>query len=341
MGIAVAPKNLPRMVHADERGRDDRAYESGVEAVTGVRMQDWWKASESIGRLIVEADDRVASTERITKPGSPDWAVRLHDGRQVTAEITLLTEPGMSLQQEQLVTGRQRSPMGRWFLDVRRLSNNPPSPKEDEPVKKALRKIITAEAPVAAERLEDSHGGVSEMHEWQQSHQGDKPPWHDEAKALCDAIICKCVSEVPGFEVMHLRHRVRLQLLLTGSSGGPGVVISPFHHGYSGRLGTLGVVRDHTQWRIDSKSTKQQSLHTGKKWLIALCVHPLLTMMMQHAFSGDGEPMHDSTLEPLAEIRLGPFDEVWIAATRNSEGDEARTVKLARARSPLVASCAL
>lgn len=64
-------------------------------------------------------------------------------------------------------------------------------------------------------------------------------------------------------------------------------------------------------------------------------------MMMQHAFSGDGEPTHDKTLEPLAEIRLGPFDEVWIAAPCNSEGDEARIVKLARGQSPLVTSCAL
>ena len=311
-------------------------------AVKGLRMQDWWEASESVGRRIVESDARVASTERITRARSPDWAVTLHDGQQVTAEITLMTEPGMSLQQRRLVTGRQRSPEGRWFLDVRRLSNDPPSLEEDEPVKKALLKIITAEAPVAAARLEDRYGGVSEMREWQQSHPWEMPPWHYEAQALCHAIVRTCVAEVPGFAAVHSRHAVRLQLLmLTNSSDGPGVVISPFQHGYGGRLGNLGDVRDHTQQRIDSKSTKQQSLHPGEKWLIALCAHPLLAMMMQHAFGNNGAPMHDSTLAPLAEIRFGPFDEVWIAAPLNSEGDEARTVKLARGRSPLVASCAL
>ena len=43
------------------------------------RVQHWLK----------ESDDLVASTERITKAASPDWAVTLHDARQVTAEITL------------------------------------------------------------------------------------------------------------------------------------------------------------------------------------------------------------------------------------------------------------
>ena len=38
-------------------------------------MQDWLEESESVGRRIVESDDRVASTERITKAASPDWAV--------------------------------------------------------------------------------------------------------------------------------------------------------------------------------------------------------------------------------------------------------------------------
>ena len=129
--------------------------------------------------------------------------------------------------------------------------------------------------------------------------------------------------------------------MLTNSSDGPGVVISSYHHGYGGAMGDLGNVRDHTQRRIDLKCTKQQSRRPGEKWLIALCAHPLLAMMMQSAFGGDGASMHDSTLAPLAEIRLGPFDEVWIAAPLNSEGDEARTVKLARGRSPLAASCAL
>ena len=97
----------------------------------------------------------------------------------------------------------------------------------------------------------------------------------------------------PGSRAVHSRHAVRLQLLmLTNSSDGPGVVISPFQHGYGGRLGNLGNVRDHTQQRIDSKSTKQQSLHPGEKWLIALCAHPLLAMMMQHAFGNNGAPMH-------------------------------------------------
>ena len=64
-------------------------------------------------------------------------------------------------------------------------------------------------------------------------------------------------------------------------------------------------------------------------------------MMMRGAFDGDEGPMHDSTLKPLAEIRLGPFEEVWIAAPLNSEGNEARTVILSRLRSPAVASCAL
>ena len=304
-------------------------------------MQDWLEESESVGRRIVESDDRVASTERITKPGSPDWAVTLHDGRQVTAEVSCMTEPGMSLQQEQLATGRQRSPRGHWFLDVRRHSNDPPSPEDDEPVKKALRTIIVPEAPLAAARLEDRHGGVSEMSEWQQSHQWEMPPWHDEAHALCDAIVRKCVAEVPGFAAVHSRHEIRLLMMLTDSPDNPGVVISPFHHGYGGGLGNLSDLRDHTQRRIDLKSTKQQSLQPGNKWLIALCAHPLLAMMMRYAFGGDSEPMHDRTLAPLEEIRIGPFDEVWIAAPNNSEGDEARTVKLACWRSPLVASCAL
>ncbi len=43
-------------------------------------MQDWFEESEAVGRRIVESDDRVASTERITKAASPDWAVTLHDG---------------------------------------------------------------------------------------------------------------------------------------------------------------------------------------------------------------------------------------------------------------------
>ncbi len=307
-------------------------------------MQDWWEASELVGRRIVEADDRVASTERITEPGFPDWAVTLHDDRQarpVTAEITLLTEAGMNLQEGHLATGRQRSPRGRWYLDVCRFSNDPPSVEDDEAVKMALRRIITAEAPVAAARLEDRHGGISEMHEWQQSHQGEKPPWHDESEALCDEIVRKCVAEIPGFEAVHLRRAIRLLMVPTNISDGPGVVISPFHHVYGGRLGNLRVVRDHLQRRIDSKSTKQQSRHRGEKWLVALSAHHFLTMMMQHAFSGDGEPIHDRTLAPLTEIRLGPFDEVWIAAPLTSEGDEARTVKLAGGQSPLVASCAL
>ena len=304
-------------------------------------MQDWLEESESVGGRIVESDDRVASTERITKPASPDWAVTLHDGRQVTAEVTCMTEPAMSLQREQLATGRQRSLGGRWFLDVRRHSNDPPSPEDDEPVKKALRKIVTAEAPVAAARLEDRYGGVSEMREWQQSHQWEMPPWHYEAQARCDAIVRKCVTEVPGFAAAHSRHEIRLHMMLTDSRNNPGVVISPFHHGYGGGLGNLSDLRDHTQRRIDSKSTKQQSLHPGNKWLVALCAHPLLAMMMRYAFGGDGAPMHDRTLAPLEEIRLGPFDELWIAAPLNSDGDEARTVKLARWRSPLVVSCAL
>ena len=64
-------------------------------------------------------------------------------------------------------------------------------------------------------------------------------------------------------------------------------------------------------------------------------------MMMQDAFGSDGAPKHDNTLAPLEEIRLDPFDEMWIAAPLNREGDEARTVKLAGGRSPRVASCAL
>ena len=327
--------------YADERGPGERACARTVATVMGLRMRDWWEASESVGRRIVESDDRVASTERITKPGSPDFAVTLHDGRQVTAEITLMTESGMNLQQEQLVTGRQRSPEGRWFLDVRRLSNDPPSLEDDEPVKKALRKIITVEAPVAAARLEERRGGVSEMREWQQSHQWEMPPWHYEAQALCDAIVRKCVAEVPGFSAVHLRHEVRLRLMLMNSSDGSGVVISPFQHGYGGVMGDLSDVRDHAQQRVDLKSAKQQSLHPGETWLITLCAHPLLAMMMQHAFGGDGAPKHDRTLAPLEEIRLDPFDEVWIAAPLNREGDEARTVKLSGGRSPLVASCAL
>ncbi len=76
-------------------------------------MQAWFEESEAVGRRIVESDDQVASTERITKAASPDWAVTLHDSRQVTAEVTCMTEPGMNLQQEQLATGRQHSPGGR------------------------------------------------------------------------------------------------------------------------------------------------------------------------------------------------------------------------------------
>ncbi len=178
------------------------------------------------------------------------------------------------------------------------------------------------------------------MSEWQQSHPWKMPPWHDEAQALCDAIVRKCLAEVPGFAVVHSRHEIRLRMMLTNSPDGPGVVVSQFHHGYGGGMGDLSDLRDHTQRRIDSKSAKHQSLHHGEKWLIALCTHPLLAMMMQHAFGGDGAPMHDRTLAPLEEIRLDPFDEVWITAPLNSEGDEVRTVKLARCQSPLVASCA-
>ena len=326
---------------ADERVWGEPACARTVEAVTGLRMRDWWEASESVGRRIVESDHRVASTKRITKSGSPDWAVTLHDGRQVTAEITLMTEPGRNLQQGQLVTGTQRSPEGRWFLDVRRHMNDPPSPEDDEPVKKALRKIICVEAPVAAAYLEDRHGGVSAMRGWQQSHQWEMPPWHYEAQALCDAIVRKCVSEVAGFAAVQMRHEIWLRLMLTDSFDGPGVVISPLQHGYGGAMGDLSDVRDHTQRRICSKSAKKQSRHPGEKWLVALCAHPLLAMMMQGAFDGDDAPMHDSTLKPLAEIRLGPFDEIWIAAPRNSEGDKARTVKLAPGQPPLVAACAL
>lgn len=329
------------MAHASERGRREWVCVRAVAAVRGWGMQDWWEASESVGRRIVDSDDRVASTERITKAGSPDWAVTLHDGPPVTAEITLMTEPGRNLQQGQLVTGTQRSPEGRWFLDVRRHMNDPPSPEVDEPVKKALRKIICVEAPVSAARLEDRHGGVSAMREWQQSHQWELPPWHNEAQALCDAIVRKCVTEVAGLAAVHSRHEIRLRMMLTDRLDGPGVVISPLQHGYGGWEGDLSEVRDHTQQRICSKSAKQQSRHPGEKWLIALCAHPLLAMTMRDAFDGDDTPMHDSTLKPLTEIRLGPFDEVWIAAPLNSEGDEARTVKLAPGQPPLVAACAL
>ena len=185
-------------------------------------MQDWFEESEAVGRRIVESDDRVASTERITTAASPDWAVTLHDGRQETAEVTCMTEPGMNLQQEQLATGRQPSPGGRWFLDVRRHSNDPPSPDDDEPVKKALRTIIGAEAPVAATRVEDRHGGVFEMSEWQQSHPWKMPPLHAEAQALCDAIVRKCLAEVPGFAAVHSRHEIRLRMMLTNSPDGAG-----------------------------------------------------------------------------------------------------------------------
>ncbi|MYA86436.1 MAG: hypothetical protein F4Y12_12740 [Acidimicrobiaceae bacterium] len=267
----------------------------------------------------------------------------LHDDRRerpVTAEITLLAEPGMSLKRGRLVTGSQRSPEGRWLLDVRCHSNDPPSPEDDEPVKMALRKIIAAEAPVAAARLEDRHGGVAAMREWQQSHQWEMTPWHYESQALCDAMVRKCVTDVPGFAAVHSRREIRLRMKLSNSSDGAAVVISPFFHGYGGVMGDLSDVRDHVQRCIDSKSTKQQSLHPGEKWLVALSVHPLLTMMMQHAFSGDA-PNHASTLAPLEEIRLGPFDEVWITAPLNGEGDEARTVKLAHGRAPVVSFCAL
>ena len=91
--------------------------------------------------------------------------------------------------------------------------------------------------------------------------------------------------------------------MLTNSSDGPGVVISSYHHGYGGAMGDLGNVRDHTQRRIDLKCTKQQSRRPGEKWLIALCAHPLLAMMMQSAFGGDGASMHDSALAPLATKR--------------------------------------
>ena len=37
--------------------------------------------------------------------------------------------------------------------------NDPPSPDDDEPVKKALRTIIGAGAPVAVARVEDRDGG--------------------------------------------------------------------------------------------------------------------------------------------------------------------------------------
>ena len=304
-------------------------------------MQDWLEESESVGRRIVESDDRVASTERITKPGSPDWAVMLHGDRQVTAEITCMTEPGMNLKRGRLVTGKQHSPKGRWYLDVRGYSNDPPSPEDDELVKKALLKIISPAAPVAAARLEDRHGGAAEMREWQQSHQWEKPPWHDEAHALCDAVLRKCVTEVPGFAVAHSRYEIRLRMMLTNSSDGPGVVISPLYYGYGGRMGDLCDLSDHVQRCIDSKSAKRQSRHPGEKWLVALCAHPLLTMMMQGAFGANSAPMHEETLAPLEEIRMGPFAEVWIAAPGNGDGDRARTVKLARWRAPLVSSCPL
>ena len=328
-------------MHADERGWGERAYESRGVAVTGLRMQDWFEESESVGRRIVESDDRVASTERITEAASPDWAVTLHDGRRVTAEITLMTEPGMNLQQERLATGRQRSPGGRWFLDVCFYSNDPPSLEDDEAIKKALRKIIGPEAPAVAARLEDRYGGVAEMREWQPSHSLELPPWDDEAQALCDEVLCECVSEVPGFAAVCARPSNKIELLLwmlTNSPDAPGVYISPLRHVCGLCPGDLSDLRNHAQRRIDSKSAKPQSLHPGEKWLVALCAHPLLAMMMRYALGGDGAPIHDGTLAPLAEIRLGPFDEVWIAAPLNSEGGEARTVKLARWRAPLVAA---
>lgn len=62
--------------HADERVWGERACARAVEAVTGLRMRGWWEAFELVRCRIVEADDRVALTERITKPGSPAWAGR-------------------------------------------------------------------------------------------------------------------------------------------------------------------------------------------------------------------------------------------------------------------------
>ena len=62
---------------------------------------------------------------------------------------------------------------------------------------------------------------------------------------------------------------------------------------------------------------------------------------MRDVFAADDSPMHDHTLAPLTELDLRQFDEVWIAAPDSSEGDEARTVKLARGRSPSVTSCTL
>ena len=306
-------------------------------------MQDWFGASETVGALIVESDDRVASTEPITKEASPDLAVTLHDDRQgpVTAEITLMTEPGMNLQQRQLVTGRAQSLEGCWWLDVRRHSNDPPSQADDEPVKKALRQIIAPQAPAAAAHLEGRYGGGSEMRAWQQSHSWEKPPWHDEARAGCDAILRKCVAEVPGFEAAHARHEIRLSLMLTNRSDLAGVVISPLHHGYGGQQGDLSDLRDHAQRRIDDKSTRQQSRHPGEKWLVVMCAHLWLVECVRDAFASDDTPMHDHTLAPLTELDLRQFDEVWIAAPLNSEGDQARIVKLAHRWPPSVSSCEL
>ena len=303
-------------------------------------MQDWFGASEKVGSLIVESDDRVASTEPITKEASPDLAVTLHDDRRVTAEITLMTEPGMNLRHQQLVTGRA-SPEGCWWLDVRRHSNDPPSQSDDAPVKKALRQIIAPQAPVAAAHLEGRYGGGSEMRVWQQSYPWEKPPWHDEARACCDEILRRCVAEVPGFEAAHAHHEIRLRLMLTIRTDLAGVVISPLHHGYGGQQGDLSDLRDHAQRRIDEKSARQQSRHPGEKWLVLMCAHLWLVECMQDAFVADDTPMHDHTLAPLTELDLRQFDEVWIAAPLNSEGDEARTVKLTHRRPPSVSSCAL
>ena len=89
-------------------------------AVKGLRMQDWWRASESVGRRIVESDARVASTGEDHQGGIPGlgrdaarWlAGDIGDHPHDRAGHEPPTRDG-------LVTGRQRSPEGRWFLDVR------------------------------------------------------------------------------------------------------------------------------------------------------------------------------------------------------------------------------
>lgn len=309
--------------------------------MTGLTLRDWYYESETVGRRIVESDDRVTSTKRITEQASPDWAVTLHDGQQVTAEITLMTEPGMNLMHEPLVTGQALSPHGRWYLRVSRHNNDPPSQADDAPVKAALRQIISQEAPVVAARIEDRHGGAARMREWQASHPWDKPPWYDEAQACCDAILYKCVNDVRGFAATHMRNKIRLAMVLTKSSEGSGVVISPLHNGYGGRVGDLSHLRDHAQQRIDSKSHKQQSHHSGEKWLILICAHPWLIENMRDAFGEDDKPLHDQILKPLDELDMYQFDEVWIAAPLNSNGDMSRTIKLSVQRQPLVISCSL